>query len=104
MLKGAATILTRTEFVLLETSLIPINKGCPLIFEVMAFMAEKGFRTMDFCSHIRRTDGALLQTDLLFINKQSRFLPQAQLNDTNWELTKRARELLQQGVNEQTEP
>ncbi len=95
VLKGASALLQRTEFVLMETSLIPINKGCPLIFEVMTFMDSMGFRTMDFCSQVRRKDGALWATDLLFISKRSRFLPEAQLDETNWEITKRARELLQ---------
>jgi hypothetical protein len=96
VLKGASTLLQHTEFVLMETSLIPINTGCPLIFEVITFMNSMGFQTMDFCSQVRRKDGALWATDLLFINKSSRFLPDALLNEANWEITHRARELLQQ--------
>lgn len=61
-----------------------------------------GFRTMDFCSQVRRKDGALWATDLLLINEQSRFIPNPQLDDTNWEIAQRARELLHQGANEQT--
>ncbi len=97
ILKGASGLLQRTEFVLMETSFIPINKGCPLILEVITFMDSLGFRTMDFCSQVRRKDGSLWATDLLFISNNSRFLPEAQLDKTNWEITKQAQELLQKG-------
>lgn len=96
ILKGASNILKRTEFILMETSFIPINKGCPLILEVITFMDLVGFRTFDFCSQIRRKDGTLWATDLLFINHQSTFVPNAQLDETNWEITTRARERLQE--------
>ena len=76
VLKGAESALQRTEFVLLEASLIPVNTGCPLILEVLNFMADRGFLLLDFCSQIRRADKALWQTDLLFISKSSTFLPQ----------------------------
>jgi hypothetical protein len=69
----------------------------------MTFMDRMGFRTMDFCSQVRRKEGALWATDLLFISNRSRFLPDPQLVETNWEITNRSTELLRQGVNEQTE-
>ena len=97
ILKGATTLLKHTEFVLMETSFIPINKGCPLILEVMTFMNSMGFRILDFCSQVRRKDGTLWATDLLFINNHSPFVPAAQLDESNWEITNTARELLQEG-------
>lgn len=84
VLKGAMQSLSNCEFVLLESSLIPINSGCPLIAEVIAFMNTKGFHLLDFCSQIRRKDGALWQTDLIFISKTSPFLPRPQLTEANW--------------------
>lgn len=84
VLKGAANLLQHTELVLMEASLIPINHGAPLLFEVMEFMHQKGFRLLDFCSHIRRHDGALWQTDLLFIHNYSRFMPKPELDAHNW--------------------
>lgn len=96
VLKGATALLKHTDFVLMETSLIPINHGCPLILEVMEFMDSRGFRTMDFCSQVRRKDGSLWATDLLFVSKNSQYLPQARLDETNWEITQQARERLQQ--------
>jgi FkbM family methyltransferase len=104
ILKGASALLKRTKFVLMETSFIPINKGCPLILEVITFMDSMGFRAMDFCSQVRRKDGSLWATDFLFVSTRSSFLPNPQLDETNWEITKGAHELLQQGVNGQTEP
>jgi FkbM family methyltransferase len=75
VLKGATEVLKQTEFVLMEASLIPINRGSPLIFEVMDFMDKRGFRLLDFCSQIRKHDGALWQTDLLFIHEGSKYIP-----------------------------
>jgi FkbM family methyltransferase len=98
ILKGASALLKHTEFVLMETSFIPINKGCPLILEVLTFMDSMGFRTLDFCSQVRRKDGTLWATDLLFINKRSQLAPDPQLDESNWEITRRARERLQEGV------
>ena len=85
VLKGACELLKRTEFVLMEASLIPSNKSCPLISDVINFMTEKDFRLLDFCSQIRRRDGALWQTDLLFFKDTSRFMPKTSLDAQNWE-------------------
>lgn len=84
VLSGAFKYLSTCEFVLMETSLIPVNKGCPLIAEVIQFMDAQEFRLLDFCSQIRRKDKALWQTDLLFIKKDSKYLPQAENNNDNW--------------------
>ena len=77
VLKGAQDALLRTEFVLLEVSLIPINKGCPLVADVVNFMSERGFRLYDFCSQIRRPDLVLWQADFLFVSQQSPLLPES---------------------------
>lgn len=84
VLKGATRCLRTCEVVLLEASLIPTNRGCPLIAEVIAFMDSSGFYLTDFCSQIRRKDCALWQTDLLFLNKASKLVPNAELNSSNW--------------------
>lgn len=84
VLKGASKLLAQTEFVLMETSLIQVNNGCPLISDVMAFMTESNFRLLDFCSQIRRKDGGLWQTDLLFIKNTSAFIPKPSLDSHNW--------------------
>ena len=75
VLKGASGTLSNTEAVLLEVSFIPINKGAPLIHEVIAFMQERGFRIYDICSLIRRPlDKALWQADLIFVDQESPLL------------------------------
>lgn len=90
ILKGAEELLKNTEIILLEASLIPVNKGCPLISTVIEFMSSRNFRLLDFCSQVRRKDSSLWQTDLLFINEQSTYLPSEILDDSNWRRNKTA--------------
>jgi FkbM family methyltransferase len=72
VLKGASKTLESAEVVLMEVSLIEINKGAPLINDVMQFMISKGFVCYDICSIVRRPlDKAMWQTDLIFVNKSS---------------------------------
>jgi len=80
VLRGASRALRHCEVVLLETSLIPANRGAPLAAEVISFMDTSGFRLMDFCSQIRLQNGALWQTDLLFISNSSAFVPAPELD------------------------
>jgi len=75
VLSGGSESLQSTQFVLLEVSLIPYNLGAPLLPDVLQFMWAKGFTLMDFCTQMRREDGFLRQTDLLFVNGSSEFLP-----------------------------
>lgn len=84
VLKGALDVLKGTEVVLMEASLVPVNAGCPLISDVVRFMDEAGFKMFDFCSQIRRKDGVLWQTDLLFIRHDSPLLPDPRLTSSNW--------------------
>jgi hypothetical protein len=84
VLKGAALAMKQSEAVLLEASVVPINSGCPLIAEVIAFMTSNGFVLFDFCSQIRRKDGVLWQTDLLFLKASSSIRPKAALDSSNW--------------------
>lgn len=84
VLKGAEQAVDLAEFVLMEASLIPINKGCPLFADVLAFMERVNFRLLDLCAQYRRKDGALWQTDLLFVKNDSRFIPVASLGPENW--------------------
>lgn len=73
VLKGAAQSLQHCEGLLVEVSLLPYNEGAPDMFEVMTFLEQRGFCVYDICSLIRRPgDGALFQTDLLFLRRDSR--------------------------------
>jgi FkbM family methyltransferase len=84
VLSGALKYLSTCEFVLMEASLIHVNKGCPLNADVIAFMDKQRFRLLDFCSQIRRKDKVLWQTDLFFIREGSQYLPKAENDKSNW--------------------
>jgi len=71
VIKGASGILNNVEVILMEVSLIPIG-GAPLLFDVVKFMDERGFRLYDICHFIYRPlDGALWQIDVIFVKKTS---------------------------------
>jgi FkbM family methyltransferase len=84
VLKGGAKALSQAEALLMETSLIPVNSGSPPFAEVIDFVAQRGFRVFDFCSQVRRTDGVLWQTDLLFLHSNSRLWGKPELTRENW--------------------
>jgi FkbM family methyltransferase len=70
VLKGASRMFSDVQVILMEVSLLGVNKGAPLLREVIEFMASRGFRVYDICSLIRRPlDGALWQSDLLFVRE-----------------------------------
>jgi FkbM family methyltransferase len=72
ILRGAKQVLSRAEVVILECSLIQYNEGAPILAEVVAFMNERGFVVYDFSGQSwRGSDGALFQTDLVFVKQNS---------------------------------
>lgn len=72
VLRGASRLLETAQAVLMEVSLIQINRGCPLIHEVLAFMKERGFQSYDILEiHRRLLDGATNQIDILFVRENS---------------------------------
>jgi FkbM family methyltransferase len=67
VLRGAPSILGRTELFILETSLYRFLPGIPLLREVVQFMAEHGYEVYDVPGYIwRPVDGALGQLDVAF--------------------------------------
>jgi FkbM family methyltransferase len=73
VLRGGRSTLSAAEVVILETSLLPYNKGAPLLEEVIRFMQDAGFCIYDFCGQFRReTDHTLVQTDVAFVEKTSK--------------------------------
>ena len=79
-LRGAAKCLEHAQAVILEVNFIPLYKDSPLAADVMAFMAERGFRCYDILSLWHRPlDGALAFGDMVFI-KQGHAL----LADSRW--------------------
>ena len=74
VLKGAARTLRETEAVLLEVTLFGTMIGGPELFEVLRWMKEFGFVVYDICGFLYRPlDNALCQSDLVFVQEQSRF-------------------------------
>lgn len=84
VLKGASASLQACELVLVECSLIAVNRGCPLVGDVFGFMTARGFRLLDVCSLIRRKDNAVWQADLLFVSNTSALVPGATIDEKNW--------------------
>lgn len=84
VLKGCPNLLKLLDVVLLEVSLVNTNKGAPLFAEVVSFMTSNGFKLFDFCSQIRRKDGVLWQTDLLFIRVDANIHIPTELTENNW--------------------
>src|SRR5262249_21399103 len=75
ILKGASKILSDVEAVLLEIAVIEINKGAPLLDEVIAFMKAIGFVAYEILEiHRRPLDQALNQVDIVFVREKSELI------------------------------
>src|SRR4051794_16909565 len=82
VLAGAPGTLDRTEVILSEVSLLPYNKGAPLMHEVIAYLAERDFLPYDICGGLRRSsDSALFQTDMIFVRRDSELRQQRKFWD-----------------------
>jgi FkbM family methyltransferase len=74
IMKGGSNTVAQAEVVLLEVSLIDIYTNCPLVIDVLNFMASKGFVAYDIAALMRRPlDNALYQLDMIFVKENSRF-------------------------------
>jgi len=72
-LRGAPRILAAAELVILEVSFFPFMQNWPIVSEVIAFMAERGYEPYDLCGALRRPyDGALGQADVAFAKRNGR--------------------------------
>lgn len=81
VLKGATNTLKNVEVILMEVSLLGINKGAPLLDEVIQVMKNKLFLVYDICSFIRRPlDDALWQTDIIFVRQGSNLIKNQNYN------------------------
>lgn len=75
VLKGAANSLASFEVILLEVAIIEINEGAPLLHDVTAFMAERGFIATEIPEiHRRPRDLMMSQIDIVFVRKGSKLL------------------------------
>ncbi|MDG2053478.1 MAG: FkbM family methyltransferase [Phycisphaerales bacterium] len=70
VLAGGEGVLSKCDMVLLEVSLIEINKGCPLVDTVIAYLAARDFRACEVIElHRRPLDAAMNQIDLVFVRE-----------------------------------
>lgn len=75
VLKGGGKVLQAAEFCLLEVTLLDLGGGGPLIVEVINYMQQQGFQSYDISQFMRRPfDKALMQIDLLFVKRDSKFV------------------------------
>jgi len=70
VLKGTARSIGKVRAVLTEFSLLDLHENVPLMHEVVAWLAERGFVAYDICGITRRPmDDALWQADMVFVRK-----------------------------------
>jgi len=73
ILKGATSILEKTDFIILEIPLFgQYNEGVPNFLEHISFMDSIGFITYDIID-THYINGFNMQVDVLFINKNHKF-------------------------------
>lgn len=73
ILKGGINTIKRTNYVLIETSLVEYNIGSPLIGDIIDLMKEYDFYIEDiieYHSFPHLYNGAIFQMDVLFKNKK----------------------------------
>lgn len=74
VLRGGEETLKKTEYVILETSLFAAYDNVPLLHDVIAFMAARGFVSYDILGLLYRPlDGALCQADVCFVKENGMF-------------------------------
>lgn len=73
ILKGSTSILSRTDFILLEIPLFGVyNEGVPNFLEHIKFMDSIGFVAYDILEH-HYINNFNMQVDMIFINKTHSF-------------------------------
>jgi FkbM family methyltransferase len=88
ILEGALYALKRTDFVLLEISIMKYNEGSPLFAEVIDYMNSRGFKVFDILEN-HYINKFCMQTDVLFLNKNSlwtRRVAEINTKDTHWKV------------------
>ncbi len=81
VLEGAQRLLGQVEVVLLELNLLDLHVGVPLLHEVLAWLAARGFVAWDLAGLTRRPlDDALWQVDVVAVRADG-----ALRRDKRWE-------------------
>jgi len=71
VLAGGRRTVSRAHAVQMETQIQDYNEGAPRVIEVMAAMAQAGFRVYDLTDFHYNALGMLLQADVLFLRQDS---------------------------------
>ncbi len=74
VLAGGAKVLEKASLVQLEVAMLQYNQGAPLMPDVVAWMAERGWLPTEI-SGFSRPSGPLVQIDLLFARADSPLRP-----------------------------
>ena len=75
VLDGARGVLDFAEVVLLEVALVEEYRGGPLFAQVIAYMAERGFRVHDICTIFRNPQShSMNEADVIFVRHDSALL------------------------------
>lgn len=83
VLKGAAGLLKKTEFILLEISTLNYNYKAPQFTDVIIFLKEIGFVLFDICDERRMKNEVLYQTDMIFVKESSPIRRSVDFRDVN---------------------
>ena len=76
VLSAASKVLATSKVVQIEVSFRRMYEKAPLAHEIIAFLAEHGFRIYDIADLWKRKDGALLQVDMFFVKDDFLFTPE----------------------------
>jgi FkbM family methyltransferase len=68
ILEGGRKTITRSKYVLIETSLVVYNHGAPLIDAIVPKMKEYGFYIEDILDYLKFSKNQISQMDILFKN------------------------------------
>lgn len=67
VMRGGVHVLAKAKALLLEVSLEEYNSGAPLIWEVLEYAAEMGFRKCVFLGNACHYKGRVIQKDVLIL-------------------------------------
>ena len=68
ILEGGRKTITRSKYVLIETSLVVYNHGAPLVDAIVPKMKEYGFYIEDILDYLKFSKNQISQMDILFKN------------------------------------
>ena len=68
ILEGGRKTITRSNYVLMEVSLLPYNEKAPLIDSLVPVMKQYGFHIEDILDYAKINGNQIFQMDLLFKN------------------------------------